>query len=500
LRRFARDAALGGIVMRHLALAGVALLVLSSLPAHSQNRVPFAAARAATGPTPTPFADNNGQIPPNYPKPLFRLSHDYPALLPPAPPNPPWRRAINNGQITVANAGAYVAALKQHVAADMRLMLTDSPQWNPQALGWFNEPWTGYQREATHGMYVGSSPFPPELFRGSGLMKPFTTYVLTFYDRRAAHSLYKVWGTTATTPKIEIGTPQFAEDSVIVKAAFSTANADVWPVMQGAQQWTLYIGTNATKGRNPPPPVPSELDATSFFQFDIIVKDSESAPQTGWVFSTLVYDKDAPGSDFWDKMVPLGAMWGNDPQATSPDQPLTQNWINPAAPAYSKMTLGWGGRLSGPNDGALNDAVIDGPTPVVAPNLPSSSCMSCHSVAEWPMKSFLLPVATDPLQFNPPGFVNSDYLIMWPPGSTVAKDGTPQWMKWFQSRSGVEPADPGTVAFDYDMVFTFKSLRAWQSVQPRARAEALIGARPGAAEVTAAPPDESYSGRPFGGR
>ncbi len=240
---------------------------------------------------------------------------------------------------------------------------------------------------------------------------------------------------------------------------------------------------------------PPQLDPTSFFQCDIIVKDTKSAPQTGWVFSTLVYDKDAPGTDFWDKMVPLGAMLGNDPQAVSPNQPLTENWINPAAPAYAKMTLGWGGRLSGPNDGAVNDAVIDGPVPVVTPNLPSSSCMSCHSVAEWPMKSFLLPTSSDPQQFGPTGFVNSDYLLMWPPGSTVAADGTPEWMHWFQTRSGAEPADPGAVAFDYDMVFTFKSLMAWQSVQPGAP-KTMLAAPP----RRPAPPSASYSGRPFGGR
>jgi len=473
-------------------LVVAAVLALGNTPTSAQMGVPFTAAVEASAPTPTPFANNNGQIPPNYPKPLFELSHDYPAILPPAPADPPWRRAIDNGSITVANAGAYVTALKAYVAHDMRLLLTESPSWSAPALGWYGEPWTGYLREATHGMYVGSSPFPPELFKGSGLTKPFTTYVLTFYDRRAAHSLYNVWGVAATTPKIEPGAPQFAEASVVVKAAFSTANADVWPVMEGARQWALYISTNATRGRGSD--APPEFDPTSFFQFDIIVKDSQSAPRTGWVFSTLVYDKDAPGADFWDKMVPLGAMWGNDPQATSPTQPLTENWINPAAPAYAKMTLGWGGRLSGPNDGALNDAVIDGPVPVVAPNLPSSSCMSCHSVAEWPMKSFLLPTSSDPQQFGPTGFVNSDYLRMWPPASTAAADGTPAWMHWFQSRSGAEPADPGAVAFDYDMVFIFKSLTAWQSVQPGASAAPLTTFARRPARAT------SYSGRPFGGR
>jgi len=172
-----------------------------------------------------------------------------------------------------------------------------------------------------------------------------------------------------------------------------------------------------------------------------------------------------------------------------------ENWINPAAPAYAKMTLGWQGRLSGPNDGARNDALIDQDSPPAAmPNLPSSSCMSCHSVAEWPMKSFLLPTSSDPQQFFPSTPVNSDYMYMWPPGSNGAtKDGSPFWMHWFQSRPGTEPADPGTVAFDYDMVFTFKSLMAWQRVQS--------GASPAALGVAARRviPIMNYNGRPFGG-
>jgi hypothetical protein len=474
-------------------LIGGAFLAAGVCAASAETKVPFSTAVEASGPKPTAFANNNGQIPPNYSGPLFELSYNYPSALAPVPSDPPWRRAIGNAQITTANAGAYVAALKDNVAQDMRLLLTNSSNWKAPALGWYNEPWTGYLREATHGMYVGSSPFPPTLFNGSGLTKPFTTYVLTFYDRRAAHSLYNVWGATASAPTIETSAAQFAESSVVIKAAFTTANADVWPVMKGAQQWMLYISTNATldRGADAPP----QLNATSLFQFDIIVKDPQSAPQTGWVFSTLVYDKDAPGTDFWDKMVPLGAMWGNDPQATAPGQPLTQNWINPAAPAYAKMTLGWGGRLSGPNDGAVNDAILDLPVPQVAPNLPSSSCMSCHSVAEWPMQSFLLPTSSDPQQFAPNGCVNSDYLVMWPPGSTgETSNHSPRWMHWFQSRSGIEPADAGTAAFDYDMVFTFKSLTAWQSVQTTTPTVSF------GAAARRRVPMMNYSGRPFSGR
>jgi hypothetical protein len=476
-----------------LTLSAASALAQGQPQARTQAQIrSFMATGVPSAPTPTAFADSNGLLPAGYKGPVFKLSHEYPPTAVP-PKSFPWRTAIGNGPITVTNAGVYVEALKNYVAPSMRLMLTDSPQWNAARLGWYGEPWTGYLREATHGVYVGSSPFPPELFKGSGLTKPFTTYVLTFYDRTAGNTLYKIWGKSAQKPTIQTGAAQFADGAVIVKAAFSTANADVWPVMQGAKEWQVYISTNATKHPNPSP-VP-EMDTVSFFQFDIIVKDPQSAPKSGWVFSTLVYDKDAPGNDFWDKMVPLGAQWGNDPDVDStknPNQPLTENWINPAAPAYSKMTLGWGGRLSGPNDGAVNNAVIDAsPAPQVAPGLASSSCMSCHSVAEWPMKSFLLPSGA-PGSFAPEGFSNSDYLVMWPPGSK-------EWMHWFQSRPGDQPADAGTAAFDYDMVTTFKSLNAWASVQGgHAGTMAVVGGprtRPGSERAGG-----SYSGRPFGAR
>jgi hypothetical protein len=430
----------------------------------------------------TPFADNNGTTPTGYTGPLFQLSHAYPASVPPPPAPAPWRAAIGNGAITPQNAGAYVTALKNYVAPQMRKLLLDYPNWNAAAEGWYNEPWLGAEREPIHGMYVGTEAFPTSQFPGTNLKAPFSTYVLTYYDSRAANTLYKVWGTDAVDPSVTPTSTQFADGSVVVKAAFTTANSDVWPPMQGALQWPAYITVNATTGNHPKP----QIDQLSFLQFDIIVKDTASAPNTGWVFSTLVYDKDAPGNDAWDKMVPLGAMWGNDPAVNSAlpnPPPLQETWINPAAPAYAKTTLGWGGRLSGPNDGALNDAVLR-QNPVLqgkaVPNLASSSCMGCHIAAQWPMQSFLLPTPTNPPQ-NPYG----DYLVMWTPGS-------PEWMRWFQSPPGNKPMDTGSTAFDYDMVFAFKSLPQWQAaVLPQSR-DARIN-RKGQVPVLG----ESYNGRPF---
>ncbi len=410
--------------------------------------------------TANPFADNNGQIPPSseYNGPLFKLSHDYPAQAP-VPPMP-WRAAINNGAITTQNASTYAQALKAAVGKDMRVLIEDYANWNAPQRGWYNEPWLGNMREAIHGMYVGSSVLDKSLFQGSGLTKPITTYVLTYYDKTAAQTLQKIWSKTAMKPLVTPVTTQFPEGSLIVKAAFITADPTVWPVMEGSKAWPLYITTDATTGDYKTPTVVN----TYFMQFDIIVKDSKSAPKTGWVFSTLVYDKNAPGKSVWDKMVPLGAQWGNDPQANStknPSAPLIENWNNPAAPAYGSETLGWGGRLSGPNDGAMNDIAFtaNGKQQLVK-NAQNSSCMSCHSSAQWDvknpavgMKSFLLPTTSNPPKTTGPG---GNYLVSPAPGS-------PQWLRWFQDRYGNVPMNAGSVAADFDMVLTFKSLPAWYS-------------------------------------
>jgi hypothetical protein len=410
--------------------------------------------------TVNPFADNNGQIPSKseYSGPLFKLSYQYPAKAP--VPSMPWRTAINNGLITTQNAGVYAQALKDAVGKDMKVLLLDYANWDAAKRGWYNEPWLGAERESIHGMYVGTSSLDISLFPVSGLKKPISTYVLTYYDKTAAQTLQKVWGATALKPNITSASTQFPEGSLIIKAAFITADPSVWPVMEGSQTWPLYITTNATTGQLPKPEVVNNY----LMQFDIIVKDSQSAPKTGWVFSTLVYDKNVkPGANgVWDQMVVLGAQWGNDPQANStkdPSAPLLENWNNPKAPVYGGETFGWGQRLSGPNDGAMNDISfsVDGKQQYVK-NAKDSSCMSCHSTAQWDLKnpavgmpSFLLPLmTTTPV----PNGTGSPYLYSPAPGSA-------EWMRWFQDRKGDVPMNPGSIAADFDMVLTFKSLPVW---------------------------------------
>ncbi len=394
-----------------------------------------------------PFANTTNPTPPPsvYNEPLFKLSHNY-SGVPPAPPvNPPWIQALGGKPIGAGNAVAYVNALKNYVAVDMKQLIFNYASWDAGKAGWFNQPWLAGEREAIHGTYIGST-FPPATFPLQ--TNTMTTYVLTYYSQNAGFTVGRVWGNTALTPNVKEA--QFREGAIIVKLAFSSITGDQWPPMAGAATWPIYASTNPNNliGQDP------SLFNVALMQLDIIVKDTKTAPKTGWVFSTLVYDNSLPG-DPWDRMVPLGAMWGNDPEvAANPNAPLKESVINPKAPAYSIVTLGWGGRLSGPNDGAV---VAPGYVNGVIVTVAASSCMSCHSPAEYPMKSFLLPVPTQNYnQESNPGAIPviDNGLVLYEPG-------TLGWMKWFQSRSGSTPADPGTVALDYDMVFAFKSLPNW---------------------------------------
>lgn len=412
-----------------------------------------------------PFVTNNGLVPTHsqYSGPLFKLSHDWPARPLPPVKTPPWSQAIGGGVIDTRNAAAYVAALKQYVAPNARKLFLD-PNWDAAAAHWYTEPWLGSIRESIHGTYAAGT-FGADVFPGTGLKTTFDTHVLTYYDERAAYTLYKVWGPDGLNPTINTANFQFPEGSVIVKAAVFVSDdpkvqSNWWPAIDGAAKWPLFLAIPEGK------PGATAVVYGYVMQFDIIVKDTISAPKTGWVFSTLVYDSKTNGGDAWDKMVPLGAMWGNDPEANSalqPPPPLKETWINPTAPKYSTQTLGWGGRLSGPNDGARNDIQV-GTT--VMKNEPDSSCMSCHGPAEWQaaqhkMVSFLLPSYPNPnpgppFKPCPNGKPDDPYICSPAPGSS-------DWMRWFQSRNGTEPQDPGSgsVATDYDMVFAFKTLPMW---------------------------------------
>jgi mono/diheme cytochrome c family protein len=380
-----------------------------------------------------------------YGNPLFVLSHDYPTKVKEVV-NPSWQQALKGQPISESNVFAYMDSLKSYIAPNVKPFFTDNKNWTSAKYGWFNEPWVGSQREAILGAYLGNGN-PANMFKS--LKEDESGYALVFYDSVAAYTVGQLWGKTGQKVNLTKDSGQFKEGSVVVKLAFSNVNAPNWPVLKGAETFSVY-DTIPTKEN---PKTGYQVRKVSFFQMDVIVKDSKAAPKTGWVYSTFVYDMDAKGT-FWDKMVPLGAMWGDDPDVNSPIQPpypkLKETIINQKAPYYSKETLGWGGRLSGPNDGAVAQEAVDVTTGKAYKNLALSSCMSCHSPAQAALKSFLLP---GPKQ-------TSNTLMVYTPGGE-------QWMRWFRDDYGNVPFDEGQIALDYDMAMAAKSIPAYNKAKAK---------------------------------
>lgn len=432
-----------------------------------------------------PFENSAIALPNGYKGQMFELNHNYPKKLPPKK-SYPWKAVTKNGKINQKNSYDYVLALKEYVSKDMRSILYK--QRNNK--DWFQSIWLGTEREPLHGVYVGSG-FPAGTLTDQNV--DLVTYVYTLYDNRAATTLGKIWGDSvdsALNPTITKDTTQYAEGSVIVKFAFVTPCGSDWSPMKDAAVWEIYAPVNTSNGSatakskckkngsdgNTMTPV---LTNVYLMQFDIIVKDTQAAPDTGWVFSTLVYDKDAKGSDAWDKMVPLGATWGGNPDVVnlSPDaltppvkvnQKLTENWINMKTPMYARSTLGWDGRLSGPNDGAVVTPAWAGDK-YYHKGIASAGCLACHSSAQYPMTSFLLPSSTYPPQTMAPPLSNDSSAA----ALVLSEPGSEQWMLHFQSNDGSTPMGPKTsegqepVALDYDMVTAFKAIPMWQAAKKR---------------------------------
>jgi hypothetical protein len=342
---------------------------------------------------------------------------DYPAFttscvmpeLPPGYPVPrpladrPWQEGdAAVGPLSVKdpkNITKLLAGLKAYVAPVFDAYIADptNATTRPDAHGWRMMPWLGGSscadewsgRESAAGTSTGqvipAGTLPGQ--KSAGEQGDLQNHSITWYDPWGAYALSSVFG--APTPgTANPRNEQMADGTVIVKMAVLTPYADGthWPTVASAPAWPVYrppVGqsTNYYCGA---PSDHFQLLSTRLIQFDIILKSSYYAPETGWVFATWLFDPNAQGSGPLDHFTPLGAMWGNDPGVAQTDlctpvRPLQQNWINPAAPAYGYQQLGWGCRLSGPIDVSRRQVAFEDGSSCATARV--SSCMSCHGTA-----------------------------------------------------------------------------------------------------------------------
>ncbi|KAL8797820.1 MAG: hypothetical protein Q9195_000172 [Heterodermia aff. obscurata] len=174
-------------------------------------------------------------------------------------------------------------------------------------------------------------------------------------------------------------------------------------------------------------------------QVDFVVRD-ERAP-IGWVFGTFMYDSGSKAKSGWDRIIPVGLMWGNDPKLNQASHDAgdvpKESWINPRAEQIRKElgglrpNWGWNGRLNGPADNFI------------------SACASCHSTAEYPSKTGM----TQPM----PNFEA---------GKWIPQDDS-KTMRWFRNIPAGQPFDAGSVSGDYSLqlMIGMNNYAAWSQAQ-----------------------------------
>lgn len=418
-------------------------------------------ASAVGAQSPDPLASNNSV----YPSPEewtagFRTaSYDYPT----EPVASEWIPGAGSGRITADNAKQYMMRLKEYIAADISGLVNDPLHWSPAEAGWYDMIWTAQGatladgsidpnsgREALMGSYTGQI-LQPDTFDDPRPAVAFQNHAVIFYNDVSAAMLGRVW---KDPYQPDLDDPQFPEGSIVVKVESATLSPEQWPPLEDSAEGWVYRPTveeieNPKVSTKKPQVVP-----VYFSQMAVKIKDSIASPETGWVFMGFVYDKNARGETVWDRAVPVGAMWGNDPQfadtpsGKNPNGALLQTWVNPDGPAYTRQTLGWGDRLAGPMDVATRHNVItvSGVRYQGDKDLAASSCLSCHGSAQFPFTENLYPSPNKvfPEDGNP--------FMLYDPG-------TAEWARWFQNRPGTQALSgagrDGIVALDYDMLLTF---------------------------------------------
>jgi hypothetical protein len=357
-------------------LLGTALGACESKPQQTQEAALPEAAFARTI-----FPSYNPQFPPPAgTKDTFALSQDYPTTFD-ANEAKPWKKF----KLQQDYKGYMNAVLRYCLEGNTDVDFV--VQKNP-VRRWYHAPWLHYGtngREYIHGL-TRERPVPPKEMHPQQT-NTLENWAVGFYNAPGGYTIGKVWESDSI-PVLDQAT--FPEGTVSFKLLFTAGGPDQVPFLEGTKEWTANIYPCALAQGNTCGQ--QRRNATvRLLQIDIAVKDQDAGP-TGWAFGTFVYDAAQPGSTVWDRMVPVGLMWGDDETVTAElntegafvNPQLKQTVLNtalikPAGVNFGKRAYmthqGLGGRLNGPVDN------------------PISSCISCHSKAAITEKGKAAPMA-----------------------------------------------------------------------------------------------------------
>lgn len=338
---------------------------------------------------------------------------------------------------------------------------SDFTLFNNKKRDWYHVPWQHYGpngREGYRGL-TREGPLAPLVLAKSQESKS-SAYAVGFYNSPGGFGLGKVWPSADESPDLSWFADKknggFPNGTVVAKFLFTVLDESEVPYLANPLQWNAYIvcedipnkqDYSNCKGENSRQTVKVNL-----LQMDIMVRDTRFESTGGWIFGNFAYNGNKDPETYkcdtsiqsnWCNLVPVGVMWGNDPEytlsSTNPkpvetiiNYDLRQTYINPDNVNLPAMHLGWGSRLNGPADN------------------PSSSCMSCHSTSQFPSVSAIMP------QFNNPAYA-------LPAAGTNADEN---WMKWYRNIKGTEAFDEGkAIPLDYSlqMLKSIENYVSWKS-------------------------------------
>jgi len=389
-----------------ISLIGI-LLVISFVikPSTSQLYVPLTA---------HVFPDARDQPPKNWKGPIFKLSQNYPKVLP-TPEDYPWKKYNFKTQ------------WREYMYAVLNYCYQGNTEvdWVVQknkVRHWYHAPWLHWGRngrEFVHGMTYERPAQPGDLMPSQKSV--FQNWAVGMYNAPGGYTFGQVWK-DHNSPNPQMA--KFPEGTVSIKLLFTQATVAEVPFLKGSQEWDANIYDIITFPTNPQ--VRRSIHRLRLLQIDIAVRDSRADDTTGWVFGTFTYDANAKGTTPWKRMVPVGLMWGNDPgittRMTRSGTKLKESIINPSNIPFQH--LGWSGRLAGPVDN------------------PISSCLSCHSTAQWPVRASLVPTSN-------------------------LKPDSVEWMQWFRNIKSHEPFTAGSQSLDYSLQLAagLQNFYEWQELQ-----------------------------------
>lgn len=380
---------------------------------HSGTRAPQAAAFAR-------FADFGHLPPPGefHPSRTFRLSQDYPSALPRLDPAVSRILAIDYSKDWRGYSNAVFDYIMEgnieNRPVSEAFFLEDN-----KVRRWYHVPWQHWGdngREGLHGLTAEGPSAPFTL--GPAQKDTWATYAVGFYNDRGGYGIGRVWP-DANGPRVDGLRGGFPVGTVVAKLLFTTAPPAQATFLSNPLDWLAY----AKYSFGAPAPAPRHVTTVHLVQMDIMVRDDRAKATGGWVFGTFVYNGALANKNMWRNLIPMGLQWGNDPDVRShiegnpaptrtiinPD--LKEGIINPNARELPPMHLGFGLRLSGPVDNTL------------------SSCKSCHSTAQYPAASNILPAFTK---------IDGRQL--------TCED--PQWWRWFRNLGPTDSFDKGTAPLD----------------------------------------------------